>query len=183
VGAFTKENLKNYDAVMFNTTGELPMTDEEKSAFVDFLRSGHGFVGVHSATDTFYMWSTYGDIIGGWFNHHPWHQMVTIDVADPKSPLVSFLGNSFQINDEIYQISDFKAETSHVLLKLDPKSVDMQKEGVRIRYYGWPVAWTRMFGKGRVYYNSLGHPDEVWNDPRYQEMLLNGIRWVMRQTN
>ncbi|MGD0126051.1 MAG: ThuA domain-containing protein [Terriglobia bacterium] len=183
VGAFTKENLKNYDAVMFNTTGELPMTDEEKSAFVDFIRSGHGFVGVHSATDTFYMWSTYGDIIGGWFNHHPWHQMVTIDVADPKSPLVSFLGNSFQINDEIYQISDFKAETSHVLLKLDPKSVDMQKEGVRIRYYGWPVAWTRMFGKGRVYYNSLGHPDEVWKDQRYQEMLLNGIRWVMRQTN
>ncbi len=183
VGAFTKENLKNYDAVMFNTTGELPMTDEEKSALVDFLRSGHGFVGVHSATDTFYMWSTYGDIIGGWFNHHPWHQMVTIEVVDPKSPLVSFLGNSFQINDEIYQISDFKAETSHVLLKLDPKSVAMQKEGVRIRYYGWPVAWTRMFGKGRVYYNSLGHEDAVWNDPRYQEMLLNGIRWVMRQTN
>ena len=69
-GAFTKENLKNYGAVMFNTTGELPMTDEEKSAFVDFLGSGHGFGGVHSATDTFYMWSTYGDIIGGWFNHH-----------------------------------------------------------------------------------------------------------------
>jgi type 1 glutamine amidotransferase len=59
----------------------------------------------------------------------------------------------------------------------------MQKEGVRIRYYGWPVAWTRMFGKGRVYYNSLGHEDAVWNDQRYQEMLLNGIRWVMRQTN
>ena len=183
VSAFTKENLKNYDAVMFNTTGELPMTDEEKNAFVDFLRSGHGFVGVHSATDTFYTWGTYGDIIGGWFNHHPWHQMVTIDVADPQSPLVSFLGNSFQINDEIYQISDFKAETSHVLLKLDPKSVDTQKEGVRIRYYGWPVAWTRMFGKGRVYYNSLGHEDAVWNDQRYQEMLLSGIRWVMRQTN
>ncbi len=54
VGAFTKQNLKNYDAVMFNTTGELPMTDEEKSALADFIRSGHGFVGVHSATDTFY---------------------------------------------------------------------------------------------------------------------------------
>lgn len=183
VGAFTKDNLKNYDAVMFNTTGELPMTDEEKSAFVDFLRSGHGFVGVHSATDTFYMWSTYGDIIGGWFNNHPWHELVTIDVVDPKSKLVSFLGNSFQINDEIYQISDFKAETSHVLLRLDPKSVNTKKEGVVTRYYGWPVAWTRMFGKGRVYYNSLGHPEAVWNDPRYQEMLSNGIRWVMKQIN
>jgi len=183
VGAFTKENLKNYDAVMFNTTGELPMTDEEKEAFADFVRSGHGFVGVHSATDTFYTWGTYGDIIGGWFNHHPWHELVTIDVVDPNSKLVSFLGKSFQINDEIYQISDFKAETSHVLLKLDPSSVDTHKEGVRIRYYGWPVAWTRTFGKGRVYYNSLGHEEAVWNSQQYQEMLLNGIRWVMKQIN
>jgi hypothetical protein len=183
VGAFTKENLKNYDAVMFYTTGELPMTEEEENAFVDFIRSGHGFVGVHSATDTFYTWATYGDIIGGWFNNHPWHQLVTIDVVDPKSNLVGFLGNSFQINDEIYQISDFKAETSHVLLQLDPKSVDTKKEGVRVRYYGWPVAWTRMFGKGRVYYNSLGHEEAVWKDPRYQEMLLNGIRWVMKEMN
>jgi len=183
VGAFTKENLKNFDAVMFNTTGELPMTDEEKSALADFIHSGHGFVGVHSATDTFYTWGTYGDIIGGWFNNHPWHQMVTIDVVDPNSKLVGFLGKSLQVNDEIYQISDFKAETSHVLLQLDPKSVNTQKEGVTIRYYGWPVAWTRMFGKGRVYYNSLGHEEAVWNDQRYQEMLLNGLRWVMRQTN
>jgi hypothetical protein len=183
VGAFTKENLENYDAVMFYTTGELPMTEEEKSAFVDFIRSGHGFVGVHSATDTFYTWATYGDIIGGWFNNHPWHQLVTIDLVDPKGKLVSFLGDSFQISDEIYQISDFKAETSRVLLRLDPNSVDTRKEGARVRYYGWPVAWTRMFGKGRVYYNSLGHEEAVWKDPRYQEMLLNGIRWVMRQTD
>lgn len=181
VGAFTAQNLKNYDAVMFNTTGELPLTDEEKRAFVAFLKSGHGFVGVHSATDTFYMWGTYGDIIGGWFNNHPWHQMVTVDVEDPASPMVSFLGKSFQISDEIYQIGDFKAETSHVLLRLDPSSVDLGKGGVVRRYYGWPIAWTRMFGKGRVFYTALGHEDAVWNDPRFQEMLLNGIKWVTKQ--
>jgi hypothetical protein len=181
VGAFTKQNLKNYDAVMFNTTGELPMTDEEKQAFSDFVSSGHGFIGVHSATDTSYMWKTYGDIIGGWFNHHPWHEMVTIEVVDPSSPIVGFLGKSFQINDEIYQVSDFKAETSRVLLRLDPNATDMKKEGVRIRYYGWPVAWTRSFGKGRVYYNGLGHDDWVWKDERYQKMLLNGVKWAMGQ--
>jgi type 1 glutamine amidotransferase len=181
VGAFTKENLKNYSAVMFNTTGELPMTDEEKQAFVEFVSSGHGFIGVHSATDTFYMWKTYGDIIGGWFNNHPWHEMVTIEVVDPSSPIVGFLGKSFQINDEIYQVGDFKAETSHVLLKLDPSSVKLDKQGVQRRYYGWPVAWTRMFGKGRVYYNGLGHDDWVWKDERYQKMLLNGIKWAMGQ--
>ncbi len=183
VGAFTKENLKNYDAVMFNTTGELPMTDEEKSAFADFVHSGHGFVGVHAAIDTFYTWKTYGDIIGGWFNHHPWHQLVTVDVVDPNSKLVGFLGKSFQIKDEIYQTSDFKAETSHILLQIDPKSVNLKANGVVTRYYGWPVAWTRKYGKGRVYFNSLGHRDEVWKDQRFQEMLLNGIRWTMKQTN
>lgn len=183
VAAFTAENLKNYDAVMFNTTGELPMTDAQKKAFIDFVRSGHGFVGVHSATDTFYMWGEFNDLIGGYFNGHPWHEMVTIQVADPASKLVAFLGKSFQINDEIYQINDFRARDSHVLLRLDASSVDLKKRGVQQRFYGWPVAWTRRFEKGRVYYNSLGHREEVWQDPRYQEMLLNGIKWAMGLTD
>jgi len=181
VGAFTKENLKNYSAVMFNTTGELPFTDEEKNALVDFLKSGHGFIGVHSATDTLYEWGAYHQIIGGYFNNHPWHQLVTVDVVDPNSNLVSPLGKSFQITDEIYQIGDFRADDTHVLLALDPASVDLTKAGVHRRYYGWPIAWTRMFGKGRVYYNSLGHEEAVWNDPRYQDMLLKAIKWVMRE--
>lgn len=181
VGAFTRDNLKNYSAVMFYTTGELPFTDEEKSALVDFLKSGHGFVGVHSATDTLYKWEVYNQIVGGYFDGHPWHQLVTIDVVDPQSKLVNFLGKSFQITDEIYQIRDFQAATTHVLLRLDPASVDMNKPEVHQRDYGWPVCWTRSFGKGRVYYNSLGHEAAVWNDPRYQEMLLKGIKWVMRE--
>jgi hypothetical protein len=181
VGAFTKGNLKNYSAVMFYTTGELPFTEEEKAALVAFLESGHGFVGVHSATDTLYEWGTYNHIIGGYFNNHPWHQLVTVEVVDPHSKLVESLGKSFQIKDEIYQIADFQADTSHVLLTLDPASVDLTKSGVHRRYYGWPIAWTRMFGKGRVYYNSLGHEEAVWNDPRYQDMILKAIKWVMRE--
>jgi hypothetical protein len=182
VAAFTAENLKNYDAVVFNTTGELPMDDAEKKAFMDFVRSGHGFIAVHSATDTFYMWGEFGELIGGYFNGHPWHQMVTIEVTDPASPLVNFLGKSFQINDEIYQISDFQAKDCHVLLRLAPTADDLKKPGVLHRYYGWPVAWTRTFGKGRVYYNGLGHDDWVWKDPRFQEMLAKGIDWAMGRT-
>lgn len=176
---FTAENLKHYDAVMFYTTGELPMSDEQKKAFIDFIRSGHGFIGVHSATDTFYMWPEYLNLIGGYFNNHPWHQPVTLKVVDPANPLVKFLGESFQVSDEIYQISDFRAETSHVLLALDPSSVDLKKPGVQHRYYGWPVAWTRRDGKGRAFYCSLGHEEDVWKDPRYQHLLLNGIQWAM----
>ncbi|MBI4165739.1 MAG: ThuA domain-containing protein [Acidobacteria bacterium] len=179
VGAFTRDNLKNYDVVMFNTTGELPFTDEEKKDFVDFIRGGKGFVGVHSAIDTFYMWPEFGEMIGGYFNNHPWHEMVTVQVEDPQSPLVGFLAPSFQINDEIYQVSDFQYKDTHVLLRLDPGSVDLKKPGVQRRHYGWPIAWTRSFGKGRVYFNSLGHDEWVWKDARYQKMLQAGIEWAM----
>ena len=106
---------------------------------------------------------------------------MTVNVVDPNSKLVSSLGKSFQITDEIYQQGDFRADDTHVLLALDPTSVDLKKASVRQRYYGWPIAWTRTFGKGRVYYNSLGHEDAVWNDPRYQDMLLKAIKWVMRE--
>jgi type 1 glutamine amidotransferase len=181
VGAFTAENLKNYDAVMFNTTGELPMSEEQKKAFADFVKSGHGFIGVHSATDTFYSWEPYLKIIGGYFNGHPWHEQVTIDVTDPASPLVSFMGRSFEISDEIYQAGDFQADDTHVLLRLDTDKTNMKKPGVQHRFYGWPVAWTRMYGKGRVYYNGLGHDKEVWESPQYQKMLLAGIQWAMGQ--
>ncbi|HUI44213.1 MAG TPA: ThuA domain-containing protein [Terriglobia bacterium] len=179
VSPFTDANLKNYDAVMFYTTGELPMSAPQKEALLDFVRSGHGFVGVHSATDTFYMWPEYLEMIGGYFNDHPWHQNVTVDVVDPGNPIVSALAPSFQINDEIYQMSDFQYRDSHVLLRLDPNSVDLNKAGVHRRFYGWPLAWTRNYGEGRVFYTALGHELAVWKDPRYQQMLLNGIKWAM----
>jgi uncharacterized protein len=176
---FSTENLKSYAAVMFYTTGELPMSASEKTALLDFVRSGRGFLGVHSATDTFYTWPDYLDLIGGYFNGHPWHQTVTIEVADPSDPLVAFLGHSLQVEDEIYQVSDFDYRGSHVLLRLDPGSVDLSKPGVHQRFYGWPLAWTRSYGEGRVFYTALGHEASVWQDARYQRMLTNAILWSM----
>jgi uncharacterized protein len=179
---FSTENLKSYAAVMFYTTGELPMSASEKTALLDFVRSGRGFLGVHSATDTFYTWPDYLDLIGGYFNGHPWHQTVTIEVADPSDPLVAFLGHSLQVEDEIYEISDFDYRGSHVLLRLDPGSVDLSKPGVHQRFYGWPLAWTRAFGEGRVFYTALGHEASVWQDARYQRMLTNAILWSMSRS-
>jgi len=178
---FSTENLKRYAAVMFYTTGELPMSGAQKTALFNFVRSGRGFLGVHSATDTFYTWPDYLDLIGGYFNGHPWHQAVTIEVVDPGDPVVAFLGNFLQFEDEIYQISDFDYRRSHVLLRLDPSSVDLGKTGVHQRFYGWPLAWTRFYGQGRVFYTALGHEASVWQDPRYQRMLTNAILWSMRR--
>jgi uncharacterized protein len=177
VSEFSTENLARYAAVMFFTTGELPMSVIQKAALLDFIRSGHGFVSVHSATDTLYEWPDYGALIGGYFDGHPWHQSVRIDVTDPSDALVAFLGPSFEIKDEIYQIRDFDEQGSRVLLRLDGKSVDLSREGVHQRSYGWPLAWTRSYGQGRVFYTALGHEDAVWRDARYQRLLLNAIRW------
>ena len=178
---FSTGNLERYAAVMFYTTGEIPMSDAQKAALLDFVRGGRGFLGIHSATDTFYTWPDYLDLIGGYFNGHPWHQVVTIDVADDADSIVSFLGNSLQLKDEIYQISDFDYRGSHVLLRLDPSSVDLGKTGVHLRSYGWPLAWKRSFGLGRVFYSALGHEASVWQDPRYQRILTNAILWSTRR--
>jgi type 1 glutamine amidotransferase len=177
---FSTENLERYAAVMFYTNGEIPMSGVQKTALLNFIRSGRGFLGVHSATDTFYTWPDYLDLIGGYFNGHPWHQVVTIEVADAADPLVAFLGNSLQLNDEIYQISDFDYRGSRVLLRLDQTSVDLSKTGVHQRFYGWPLAWKRFFGEGRVFYSALGHEASVWQDPRYQRILTNAILWSTR---
>ena len=181
VSALTAENLQRCAAVMFYTTGELPVSDVQKAALLDFVRSGGGFLGVHSATDTFYSWPDYLKLLGGYFNGHPWRQAVRIEVVDPSDPVVAFLGTSLQIEDEIYQISDFDYEGSHVLLRLDDTSVDLTRSGVHRRFYGWPLAWTRTYGRGRVFYTALGHEEAVWRDPRYQRLLYNAILWTMRR--
>src|SRR5260221_24619 len=172
---FSTENLERYAAVMFYTTGELPMSGGQKAALLNFVRSGRGFLGVHSATDTFYAWPDYLDLIGGYFNGHPWHQVVTIEVADAADPVVAFLGNSLQLKDEIYQISDFDYRGSRVLLRLDQSSVDLGRTGVHQRFYGWPLAWKRSFGEGRVFYTALGHQGSGWQDPRYQRLPTKAV--------
>ena len=158
------------------------MRDAQKAALLNFVRSGGGFLGVHSATDTFYTWPDYLDLVGGYFNGHPWHQPVTIEVVDPGDPLVGFLGNSLHVEDEIYQISDFDYRGSRVLLRLDPSSVDLGRTGVHQRFYGWPLAWTRRYGEGRVFYTALGHEPSVWQDARYQRILANAILWSIRRS-
>jgi uncharacterized protein len=180
VSVFSAENLRRFGAVMFFTTGELPLNDAQKQALVDFVRGGGGFLGVHSATDTFYQWPEYGKLIGGYFDQHPWHQGVRIDVADRSDPLVAFIGPSMELSDEIYQIRDFDADGSHVLLRLDPASVDLTRDNVHRHPYGWPLAWTRAYGNGHVFYTALGHEEAVWRDARYQALLRNAVLWAIR---
>jgi type 1 glutamine amidotransferase len=175
----SRENLKLYDAVVFYTTGELPLSDDQKAALIDFVKSGKGFVGIHSATDTFYKWAEYGEMIGGYFDGHPWHQEVTIKVEDPLHPATRHLGASFKITDEIYQFKDFSRERVRVLMSLDASSVDLAKPEVRRADKDFALAWRRDFGGGRVFYTALGHRPEVWRDERFRRHLVEGLRWAI----
>jgi type 1 glutamine amidotransferase len=172
-------NLRRYDAVFFYTTGELPMDDAQKRALLDFVRSGKGFAGAHSATDTFYKWPEYGEMVGGYFDGHPWHQEVTVRVENPRHPSTAHLPASFAITDEIYQFKNWSRERVQVLLSLDPVSVNLKERGVNRTDRDFAVAWTRSYGAGRVFYTALGHRAEVWNDERFQRHLLGGLHWVM----
>jgi hypothetical protein len=173
----TADLLKNYDAVMFFTTGELPMDDIQKMALLNFIRSGKGFIGIHCASDTFYRWPDYGKMIGGYFDGHPWTQEVIINVEDPNFPGMNFLGKSFRFKEEVYQYKNWSRDKVHVLLSLDNSSVDVSKGKRADKDYA--MAWCKKYGNGRVLFNGLGHMDEAWSDPRFQRMILDGIRWAM----
>jgi len=164
-------------AVLFFTTGSLPLKPEARRELFRFVRSGGGFVGVHSATDTWYDVPEYGELIGAYFDGHPWHQRVRIVVEDPSHPSTRHLGHGFEITDEIYQFRNWSRATVHVLLRLVPRSVDIGK-GKRADH-DYALAWTRRHGGGRVFYTALGHGREVWEDERFRRHLLEGIRWAI----
>ena len=175
----TAETLAEYDAVVFFTTGELPMDEAQKAALLAWVRGGGAFVGVHSATDTFYEWPGYLALIGGYFDGHPWHQEVTVRVENPEHAATRHLGESFRIHDEIYQHREWSRGNVDVLLSLDTGSVDMNARNIRRDDGDFALAWTREEGDGRVFYTALGHRPEVWDDPRFQTHLLQGIAWAI----
>jgi type 1 glutamine amidotransferase len=171
----TREKLKAYKAVVFYTTGELEI---DRDALIDFVKDGGGFAGIHSATDTLYKYAPYGEMIGGYFNDHPWHQKVKVKVEDTRHPATRHLGPSFEINDEIYQFKDWHRSAVHVLLSLDTSSVDLANPRVHRTDGDFALAWTHDEDKGRVFYTALGHEEAVWADPRFLTHLVNGIAWT-----
>jgi uncharacterized protein len=175
----SEQNLRNYAAVIFYTTGELPLDEARKRALMEFVRGGRGFVGIHSATDTFYQWPEYLELIGGYFDGHPWHQEVTVRVEDRGHPATAHLPEKFTLRDEIYQFRSWSRGRVHVLLSLDPASVDLTKPGVKRADRDFALAWTREYGRGRMFYTALGHEPDVWRDPRFQQHLVGGIRWAI----
>ena len=164
-------------AVLFYTTGTPPFRPEVRQALLRFVERGGGFVGIHCATDTWYEVPEYGELVGAYFDGHPWTQRVRLVVEDPAHPSTRHLGPSFEITDEIYQFRNWSRDKVHVLLRLDPRAVDVGKGKRADQDYA--LSWIRHHGRGRVFYTALGHGREVWEDERFRLHLLEGIRWAM----
>lgn len=152
-----------------------------RQRFLDFVRNGKGLVGIHAATDCLSDWAEYGELIGGYFDGHPWSENVRVKLDDPGHPLLAaFNGQPFDVADEIYQFrAPYSRERLRVLLSLDAGAIDMSKKGIKRQDKDFAVAWIREYGKGRVFYFSLGHRHEIfWNAPILR-CYLDGIQYAL----
>ena len=171
--------LRDFDAVYFFTSGELPLSDQQKADLLDFVRQGKGFGGSHSATDCLYSWPDYGDLIGGYFDGHPWAQEASVDVEDPQSPLVSRAAPSFRFTEEFYQFRAFSRDRVRVLLTLDTRSVNLQATGINRDDGDFALAWIRNYGKGRAFYSAFGHFNQSFQLDPVKSILNKALLWLV----
>jgi len=186
-------DLDQYNAIVFYTSGDLskpdkagtpPMSPEGKQKLLQKIAAGKGFVGLHAATDSFHSQGPanqnqaevdpYIAMIGGEFIVHGAQQEATIRAASPGFPGVKEFGEVQKLNEEWYTLKNF-AKDLHVILIED-------NEGMKGDCYQrppFPCTWARMHRKGRVFYTSFGHRDDIWTNPRVQGIILGGLAWAM----
>ena len=179
---YNAKNLNDFDAVVFYTGGTLEMSDQQKADFLSFVRDdGKGFIGIHSATITFTKWPEYGEMIGGYFDEHPWNTFdAPIVVEDPAFPGMQQWPRTFTLTDEIYQFRNLHAR--------EPPGVDAPRRlearprepKGQARDRDFAVAWAKMYGKGRVFYTTLGHVETNWDKPEFQTMMVEAIKWALK---
>ncbi|HSH95011.1 MAG TPA: ThuA domain-containing protein [Roseimicrobium sp.] len=178
IASLTKENLKQYDALFFYTTGTLLPAGEPREALLDFVKSGKGFIGVHSSSDTFADFKGYVDMINGNFGGHPWGSgtMVTYTNHEPKNAITAMYGDEFSFKEETYQYKpgSYNPDSVRVLI-----SLNMTKTEPKMPWHV-PVCWVREFGDGRLFYTNFGHNESTWKDAKFHAHLIAGIRWALK---
>lgn len=177
-GRINAKTLEQFDLVLFFTTGN-PVNKEELQDLLSWVKAGGAFAATHCGSDTLYN-SPYGDLVGGYFDGHPWHQKVKLKVEDPEHAGARGFKTGDEITDEIYQFREqpYSREKLHILISIDNSSIDVSKGKRKDQDYA--VAWCSEYGKGRSFFTSLGHRREVWRDPRFQDHLLGGIAWALK---
>jgi type 1 glutamine amidotransferase len=202
-GWFTAENIAKTDVFFFYTTGVLTtpgtdkhpaMSEEGKAAFLKAIEDGKGYVGSHSAADTFHptparedRFKAFGEkndpylrMVGGEFIRHGKQQKAKMTVHSPSFPGAPKEG--FEMLEEWYSFKDYRDDL-HVILAQETDG--LLKTGGDSVYNrpAYPATWARMHGKGRVFYTSMGHREDVWTNPTFQALLEGGLKWALREVD
>ena len=218
---FSPENIAKFDVFAFYTTMDLTKDSDKydtmkgpdgknvpdpskllhrepamppgaKEAFLDAIKNGKGFIGFHSATDTFHtpnakgnmlrdvndqgqdVFDPYIQMIGGEFIRHGKQQKATLKAIDPKFPGAAAFDNA-RFVEEWYSLKNF-APDLHVILAEDNTGM----VGDMYQRPPFPQTWARMHGKCRVFYTSMGHREDVWEKPEFQALVVGALKWSSR---
>ena len=163
LGVLNPDTLNKYNVIVNYTTFVEP-SNEQVTAMINAVRDGKGFVGIHGASATFWNSPAYLDMIGGKFIVHDPNKEFLVQIngagAVVPHPITKGIEN-FKIQDELYIIEG-----------------DITQWEIIARAEGHPIIFNKMYGKGRVYNNALGHDARALNNPNFQKLIVNGIMWV-----
>ena len=202
VSLFEPQNLKKFDAVIFNNTNNEIFLPEDfdslsvkekqkaekydqilKKSFVDFLKGGKGLAVIHAGVASFRKWEEFGEIIGARFDNHPWNSgsTVTLKVEEPDHPLLqAFKSKPFKVTDEIYQVkAPYSRDRLRILLSIDTSRTNMNVKNIHRKDGDFAMSWIKTYGKGRVFYCALGHEKHIFYDALILQHLLDGIQFVL----
>jgi type 1 glutamine amidotransferase len=191
---FRAENLKAYDAIVFNNTVGVLFEDPVlRQNLLDFVKSGKGFVGFHAAGATFVQYPEYGQfpeygvMLGGYEDGgHPWSPKDTtyVKVDDTGSPLTAMFDGPFTVHDEAFQFREpMLRDRLHVLLSIDVSKMDTGPKRRILKQrqedMDFPVSWIKTYGKGRVFYTTMGHNPEAFTQPALLKHFLAGVQFAL----
>ena len=181
VEAIPSRELGKARVLTLFTIGETPWSVAQRRAIVD--RVGRGlmaFMPLHAASDACYFWPEYGRLVGARFDGHPWTQEFGIDVVDAVHPATRHLGAEWRLVDEIYLFREMRPD-ARILLRTDPRLLDMSARGACVPAFGLPLAWSFKEGRGRVFYTALGHFPALYENPTFLGHIYGGLEWLLAE--
>jgi len=170
--------LEMADAIFFLGHRDVPIDEAQKKELAAFVRDGKGFVAAHTALTAFDTWPEFGELIGGRYDGHPYHAPGTVINDGADFPATRHFPANFVINDEFYQAKEF-SPNARVLLRLDVSKMPPHAE---LRNQGYPLAWAKNYGKGRVFYSSFAHDAATWDNRDIAQMYFEAMKWALGMT-
>jgi type 1 glutamine amidotransferase len=177
-------SLNNVDAIFFMGHREVALDDQQKADLLKFVHDdGKGFVAAHVALTALMSWPEFGEMLGGQFQDHPYGSVEgTVINEDPGFAATRHLPAFFKLTDEFYQVKNFSREKSRVLLRLDTSKLP-PNQNLLNKNGDFPLAWAKMYGKGRVFYGSFAHDAKTWDSPDIYHMYFEALRWALGLTD